>query len=338
MKTIWKVVIILVAVGLVLSIVGVAMGASRWVYWDRSGSHIVDVSAEKRITELDLEQIKNIEIKADFSDIEFITSDKYGIDICYRDEVVTWGLESGNLTVSVNNAVRVRPRFFDINLSFTYPKNYIKVYLPADAELDNVSVYTSAGDIKAGSFNADYVQIDNDFGRLDVNSITCNRLKIKMSAGDFSGRNLVSGDIEYRNDFGKSKFETINAKSLNVNCSAGDIRLSGCKVESIDVNNDFGKITATDLISSKTNIYASAGDIDISGEFSGQTVIKEDFGSVRFTTSKAKEDYSYDVFTDFGSVMVDNSRVRGGTQSGSSAVNSLYITNSAGDIHVNFGR
>jgi len=338
MKTIWKVVIILIAAGLVLSMIAVFMGASRWIYWGISGPQIADTDNEKRITELDLAQIENIEIRADYSDIEFIKSDKCGLDIRYFDENITWSLDNGNLSVTSSNKDINKLRFFDINLSFTYPKEYIKVYLPDDIELGSVSVKTSAGDMKIGGFSADDVQIKSSYGNVDVYSITCNKMQIELSAGDFSGKNLTSDDIVYKNSYGNSTFENATAKNLSINCSAGDITLNDSNVESITVRNDYGNITANNLITIKTDIKASAGDIKVSGEFSGQTVIHNSYGNIRFTTSKVKEDYTYDISTSLGDVTIDDSRVRGSTHGGSSAQNSLYITNSAGDIQVYFAK
>ena len=340
MKTIWKVVIILIAAGLIFSTLGMSLGASRWIYWDKHGAHIVDKSEEKRITRLDLEQIKNIDINAKFSDVEFIKSDKYGIDIRYYDEDVTWDLSDGNLKIRFNVQAGNRyynNRFFDVNLSFDYPQNYIKVYLPADIRLGTVSVQTDSGHIKIGGFRAAEVQINNSFGNLDIYSITCDKLQIKLDSGEFSGKVLyVSGDIVHKNKFGSSRFETIDAKNFRLDSDSGDVTLSGCRVESIDIRNDFGSITTNNLVSLKTDIDANSAEINISGEFSGRTNINNNFGSIRFTTAKAKEDYTYDIYTDFGYVTFDNNRLNGGARGGNSSVNSLYITNSSGDIQVYF--
>ena len=337
MKTIWKVIILLIAAGLILSLLAIFLGASRWVYWDVSGSHIGDNSYE-RITELDLEQIKNIEIFADFSNIEFIESDKYGIDICYFNKEVAWNLDDGNLSISSKSKNKFH--FFNIDLSFQNPKEYIKVFLPAGVQLGTVSVETGDGDIRIGNFSADDVQIKNSFGKLDIFLITCHTLQIELADGAFTGEHVsVQGDMEYKNDFGISKFKTIQAKHVTIQCSDGDITLNDCKVESIDIRNGFGSIVANNLISLQTTIHAEDGNISVSGEFLGQTVIHNNFGNTEFTTSKPKEDYTYNISTEFGNVTVDNDKSRSSMYSHNGASeNSLCITNSDGNITVNFAK
>lgn len=376
MKTIWKVVIILISAGLALSIIGISLGASRWVFWDISGPHVADSGYEKRITELDLEQIKNIEINLDFADIEFIEADKYGFDIRYFDREVTWNLDKGNLTISSKGKRRVH--FFDINLNFQNLSNdFLKIYLPADSSLGAVSVETANGDLKIGSFSADNVRIDNSFGKLDLYSIVCNKLQIGLDNGDFMGKNLsVTGDFDYEKDFGASRFETIKAQNIRISSSNGGITLNGCEALNVEINNDFGNISANNLIATKTgieisngnvglegcrvetitvkkdfgkvsainlisadtSINASNGDIILSGEFTGRTVINNDFGDVKITTSKPKESYTFDIYTEFGSVTFDNNKVRNAINSGNSAENTLNITNSNGDIQVYFAK
>ena len=44
MKKIWIIILLCIAVGLVLSVIGLATGASRSLYWDRAGIHISESS------------------------------------------------------------------------------------------------------------------------------------------------------------------------------------------------------------------------------------------------------------------------------------------------------
>ena len=52
----------------------------------------------------------------------------------------------------------------------------------------------------------------------------------------------------------------------------------------------------------------------------------------------AKEDYAYDISTDFGDVTFDNNKVRSRIYGGNAPENSLRITNSCGDIQVYFAQ
>ncbi|MCL2671609.1 MAG: DUF4097 domain-containing protein [Clostridiales bacterium] len=369
MKTIWKVVIILIAVGLVLSLAAVWMGASRWVYWDKRGPQIAQ---ETRITELALDAFQSIDIDAEFADIEFIEADAYGIDIRYFDSDVTWSAEDGNLKINFRAQKR-----YHINLSFSNTNSYIKVYLPANAQLGKVSVQADSGDIKLGSFQAEDVRIQNSFGEMRIYSITCSALQINLNSGDFSGKNLtVAGELDYKikfgassfetvkakslridsnsgdlavdgciadmidvkNNFGVSKYETVTAKTLAIDSNSGDISINACRLESLSINQKFGEITATNLVSSKTKIDANSADIRLSGDFSGRTDITNAFGSVKFTTSLAKEAYTYDLYTEFGDVTVDGSKGRNSVHGGNSTEHFLYITNTSGDIRVDFSK
>ncbi|MDR2712070.1 MAG: DUF4097 domain-containing protein [Clostridiales bacterium] len=345
MKTAWKIAIIVTALGLILITIAVFTGASRLVYWDTNGPHVInsDYENEKRITELDLEPFENIEIRADFLDVETITSDRYGIDVCYFEGDLTWSLNKGNLIIDFKPKKNIH--FFNFSFGSVELQNYIKVYLPKDAELGTFFAKTDMGKIEAGEIRANEVQIINSFGDLDIYSITCNRLQIEMDAGGFSAKNLsVTGDIKYKNNFGASRFETVsatnfvlnsdagevsvngcsaqsidaksgfgssrfdntNANSFVLNSDAGEVTINGCQAKSIEIKSNFGRINAKNLVSAKTDIKSDAGEIDVAGEFLGQTVIKSEFGNISFATEKAKEDYTYDIYAGFGSVTLDN--------------------------------
>ena len=177
------------------------------------------------------------------------------------------------------------------------------------------------------------------FRRVRVTKTACDTLQIDLSDGTFAGKNLsVSNNIAYKNEFGATEFETITAKSLDITSSDGSITLAHCDVDSVKIKNEFGRITADNLVSSKMDIDANDGDINLNGTFSGQTVIKNDFGNVTWTTSKPKEDYTYDLSTFFGSITVDDSKGKNRVQGSFSSENTLHITNSDGSIHVNFAQ
>jgi len=335
MKIIWKIIIIVIIVGLLLSVVGFFTGASRIIYFSRSG---VQVSGGEisQITETNLEQFRSVSVDVGFSDVEFVNSDSFGIDLYGHDMEWLWTLEDGKLDITHDRSAQLHV----VNLQFvTAERNYVKIFLPADTELEYVTIKTSSGDIKIESFRADNVDVRSSFGDATLNNITSNHLQADLSSGRFTGTNLATGRFDFKGRFGSGYFQSVTADSIKADSSSGDLRFTDCAFGDFDATNRFGDITANGFVSSKTNIQASSGDVRITGDLSGETIVRTEFGDTKLTLSREKDEYSYDISVRFGDIRFDGVRQRDQTSLNSGTVqeNHLKLSASSGDIEVSFG-
>ena len=336
MKTIWKVIAAAIAVGLILSILGFLMGASRVLYLDRTGIHISG-SGVSHITEMDLDGFKNIYVDAGFSDVEFIRSDRFGIDLFGDSMEWVWALENDFLRISHTRDSRIQI----MNLDFVIgSRNYAKIYIPEGTDFETVTVKTRSGDIRLGNFNADKVEVSTSFGDANVSNITSNQMHLTFASGDITISNVDTGTLVYNNRFGDGRFQNVNAESFRSDINSGELRLTDCMFDDLGVSGSFGDIIANGLTSRKTNIRTNSGDVRVAGDFTGETAIHTSFGDVRLTTSGAKEDYSFDISVRFGSIRYDGERLRDQRTHSSGTVleNHLKITTSSGDVNVIFER
>jgi len=335
MKIIWKVIIIAIIAGLALAVLGLSMGASRTVYLNKSGVHIDDGEVI-RVTESNLDYFKSIIIDTDFSDVQFISADEYGIDVSGYDMECDWSLENGILKITHKYIKKLR-----LSLSYwSSERNYVKVYFPKDSVLETVTINCDSGDISIGSFQADSLHIRNLFGDVELHSITSDDLRIDIDSGKLKGADLNARSLFYNNKFGDGSFQTVSAERFAADSDSGDLELNGCEFEDIVIKSKFGKTAANGVISSGADIYSDSGDLILSGEFSGETVIRSKFGDVILTSSLKKDDYSYDINVTFGSIKFGDDRMGSDASIKSSieSQNSLKITVSSGDVEVNFAK
>ena len=334
-KIIWKLIAVSLIAGLILSVTGIALGASRSLYWDRSGVHISG-GLISTITERDLQPFNTIYVSAGFSDVEFVSSDKFGIDLYARDMEWFWSLENETLIVNHDRGTRLQI----LNFEFApHERNRATIYIPENAELNIVNIETSSGNINLSSFNAKTTSINNSFGNIGLNNITSDTLQVELSSGNFTGSDLTSDNLIYSNRFGDGIFTSVQANRIKADCSSGDLRFTDCEFGNIVMTNSFGSINATGLISQRANIRVSSGGIFITGNMSGETVLHAGFGDIKLTTSGEKSDYSFDISAKFGNIRFDGERQRDQTSiiSGATLENHIKITSSNGDVSVDFG-
>jgi len=335
MKIIWKIIIIVIIIGLILSIVGFATGASRTLFFDRTGVHISG-SGISHITEMNLSQIRNVSVDVGLSDVELVISGDFGIELYGSDIEWLWTLEEETLNISHSKNTRMQI----INLDFiTSERNYVKIFLPEDAVLDIVDIKTSSGDIKINNFRVDRLEVKSSFGDVDVNNITSNNLYVDLSSGRFTGASINTGRFTFTSRFGDGRFQSVTADSLKADSSSGSMQFTDCAFGEFNATSRFGSITTNGFAASKTNILANSGNVRINGDLSGETIIHTDFGDIKLVLSREKDEYSYDISVRFGSITFDGVRQRDQTTltSGTSYTNHLKLSSSSGEVDVSFG-
>jgi len=334
MKNIWKIILLTIGVGLILSIIGLATGGNRTLYWDRTGLHTTG-SGISSVTEHNLGSISNIHIDAGFSDIEFVRSDSFGIELFGDNMEWVWTLEGDTLTITHYQSTR----FMILNIDFfSNQRNYAKIYLPENAKLDTVNLKTGSGNIEIGNFQVSNIEIENSFGNIDLENITSDNLKVSSNSGRFTGTNINTRILNYNNSFGDGRFNSVHAQSLNAECNSGNITFTNCKFGEAIVTNKFGDITADNITSLRSSIRATSGTIRLNGDFVGETIVHTDFGDIRLTTEKERSEYSYEFSVRFGSIRIDNERQSNQTTiiNTNASPNHIKLTSSSGDIRINF--
>jgi len=335
MKIIWRVILIAIAAGIILSILGLSMGASNSLYLDRRGVHTTG-NVISHIKEPDLESFNSIYIESGFCDVEFINSDNYGIDLYGNNMEWSWSIDEGMLKITHNDSARLQ-----INFGFmSFERNYAKVYFPANTVFRSVTIKSSSGDVKIGGYEAHEQDISNAFGDVEMSNIYGSNIKVELNSGNFKGTSIDTQILTYNNRFGDGRFQSVNASYLITDSNSGNISLIDCVFDDMNLKNSFGDITARNVTSAKSMLRVNSGDIKIAGDFTGSTVIHADFGDIRFSTSLAREDYSYDISVRFGDITFDGDRMRNSStiMSGSTGENDLKITSSSGDVFIEFGK
>ena len=298
-KNIWKIAGAAIAIGLVLIILGLIMGANRHIYADITGIHVVDTKGSAEIKDLNLKKFTDIDINVDIYSVEFIESDNYGIEIFYQnsDKKPTYSLDGGKLKIKHNE--KNSWRFFNFDLDLRNDQ-FIKIYLPKNAVLNNVVIKNDIGSIDIGQFIAKSVNIENNIGNASIN-------------------NAKIDEFEAALDTGRLTIE---------NC---EILLNG------KIKSGIGNVNGKNIKSSNLKINCDTGGIDLQGDFQGNTILSSNIGSIKLETSKDRDFYNYDISTDIGSVTIDGEKQkRGVSNSSKNSDNKLTITSDTGSIKINF--
>jgi len=324
MKNIYKLAVILIALGLALTALGTVLGAGRGVYINKSGVHVLKNSKNAEARKISERHknifFDNINITAKSADIKFVKSDNYGVEITYYDDFYELVYDIGETEDGLLN-INFKERgvyFFSWNLSQN--KSSVLVYLPESAFIDKVTVTTNSGDINLSGFSASDITARTSSGNLDINNVSTVRMSVNTSSGDI-----------YIND--------VSADNMGVNVSSGNINFDSVSAVHMSVKTSSGDVTAGGLYTSGLSVTASSGNIKLNGGFKGESKIRVSSGDVKIVTSESVDSYSCVLSVSSGRITYDGITAPGKKLSNElSRENTLEISASSGNIDVEFKR
>jgi len=329
-----KISLILMLVGIVLMVIGFLLGPKSGIYLYKNGISFDDRELVT-IKESDLDIFTSIDISSNYSNIEIIESDSYGLEIRTIDNV-KWSIENDSLKIDYSK--KSIKKFFSLDLSNFFRENeYIKVYLPKGALLDSLKIDADAGNININNIPINDIYIDSDFGDITINNLKTINMSVANNAGNLTCKKIDAEQIILNSDFGDMSLKDINTNSINIESNAGNVTLNNCNTKNLSVQSDFGNVSANNIVSTITDVTVNAGNITLDGDFLGNTKLKADFGNISFNTKQDKSYYTYNFSVDFGNVSIDGKKVSHITSSSSVSSDSvLDVSVNSGNIGVYF--
>ena len=290
--------------GILFTLLGLAFGANtKGVNIGSAGIWLI-LGKEGKITELDLESFKNIEISALSANVDFKNADQYGIDISSYEGEVNWSVQEGSLKISQQQSDGIT--LLSLSPDTNNKETNITIYLPKNAKLEDVSVKLNDGNLSIDGADAKSLYFICTFGNIDLNKTMAENIAIEMMGGVFTGVDLTAGTLQYKNKFGTGIFDQIATQTFNAQSDDGNIEIRESNMEDITVNSQFGNITTEALSSLKADFHTLKGTMNLRGDFWGESVIGSELGDISFATTKEKEDYTYSISTCLGELYFEN--------------------------------
>lgn len=265
-KRIWIIVSILIIVGTLFATIGLFMGEGNGFYYNNTGIHIIkhDIHEEKQ---LELEEIKNIDMNVEDLNIIFEQADTYGIEIkkFIDDEQIDWELKDGVL--KVKKELKSKFRIFSFDLGVLNQSNipYIKVYLPKEAQLEKILLSAKNRNIQVSNVNTKDLLIENEYGNIIVEKLKTINTRIETKEGDIFVKGDFIGNTQIQSSYGEIKIEANKEKSyynLDINTKYGKIILDEAKLEERSINpKNEGKTFK--VVTKEGNIVINFGKNDI---------------------------------------------------------------------------
>lgn len=332
----------MLTVGIVLTGVGFMAGGNHPIHFDKKGFHVGENETSGKLEDFsqDLGSFNSISVNLDYYDVDLVPGDKFAVEgKCFSQEgKPDISVENGTLTVkdTKHNGVSIN---LDLPGLITYNNQpVLKIYYPKDTAFKDIKIKCDTSDLAYEGLNADQIDFELDFGKLNLSNAKANNITVGMDSGDCTLKNISAAEkLDISNDMGKITLEGANSKKLKINANSGDVSLTDVTAENSEMTVDMGKLSGTGMKTNGLKATADSGDINLQGSLLGLTDITCDMGSVKVSPGGSKDQFNYELSTDMGSVSIGDEQASGTLKaSNESAKNTLNIKADSGSINVNF--
>lgn len=217
-----------------------------------------------RLTELPKTQVEdfdNINLDISYAEVELLQSENNNcyLQYCLYGDLTEYKVEQDTLVLKERKSNGI---YF--SLSPNDKETYVKLYLPADKEFENVEIDNASGDISFGNLLGKTITLDASSGQITIASLQADDLTINDSYGDVEVKkySVQKGDFEL---------------------SSGNVVLGQAKWTSLKIDDNYGDITIEHQNEGKIeyDLHTNYGEICIDGA----TIMNGDDEAKKYKTS-----------------------------------------------------
>ena len=269
----------------------------------------------------DLDKFNKIDISSysNLSYIQIVKGEDYKLELQHDEEnKINYSVKDGVLTINDSSK---EDKAIHIGIYYNNSEQGIKLYVPKDCNLDELKIYASSSDIKITEVDCENIDINNEYGDVELSNISCGDALLKLESGDLSLNNIESKKISFENEYGSVKFKDVNSEELSCVMDSGDFNGENVNIsKNYSIESDYGSINIKKSDFGNFKATLSSGDFDGDGiNISQDCDIKNEYGSVNIENSSLG---NFTANLESGDIELSNI----------TSINNVDIKNSYGDV------
>lgn len=224
-------------IGIILAIVGIAMGAKE--------NYIKSLNLTNFEANVSASGIFNLDINVSLADINIVcTNDIEEFNITAENiskQFLDYSTNNNTFTLKYETKKWYQTTYIP---GFLHKQGKINIYIPASIGFKDIQIKSKYGDSKISYLTAEQIFVDCGLGNSNITNLTCNYTEIKNKRGDIKCMN-------------------IDADSADLKLKSGDAEFCNFVSESVKINNKFCDLTLSGVIKGNCGIKCSMGDINM---------------------------------------------------------------------------
>ena len=246
MNKVLKTSLAMILVGVILSAIGLlAGGRISSISLTKEGVKVYDSAKSKNVINesFNLDKFNKVDISSysNLSYVQIVKGEDYKLDLQHDEEnKINYSVKDGVLTINDSSK---EENGIHIGIYFNNSEQGIKLYVPEDCNLNELKIYSSSSDIKITEVDCENININNEYGDVELSNISCGDMVLKLESGDLNLTSIESKKISFENEYGSVKFKEVNGEELSCVMDSGDFNGENLNIsKNYCIESDFGSI------------------------------------------------------------------------------------------------
>lgn len=312
----------LIGVGIIISSIGFALGGRvSGIGWSDG---VLQVHGAKGINDVkrsvyvdideELGEFKQMQVDMEYGDFTIEPSDHYGISYHGSEGDFTYQVKDGKLVLSqvIENYSGNGFFFFDISIvsDYIYEQEYATVYVPENAVFESVSIKNNGGNVDISNISAGDLQIEADYGNVLLSNIKGEDYTVTMESGKAEIESISGNSLNLSNAYGEVTLEEVALKNeAEIYAESGNIELNDVNIPNLTAESDYGDITGKMVSVRQAELRLESGECKLRKLDTDNIKVESSYGDVELDLIQLLDDFSYDLYTDYGELYVSDKKM-----------------------------
>ncbi len=343
MNKVLKTSLAMILVGVILSAIGLlAGGRISSISLTKEGVKVYDSAKSKNVINesFNLDKFNKVDISSysNLSYVQIVKGEDYKLDLQHDEEnKINYSVKDGVLTINDSSK---EENGIHIGIYFNNSEQGIKLYVPEDCNLDELKIYSSSSDIKITEVDCENIDINNEYGDVELSNISCGDMVLKLESGDLNLTSIESKKISFENEYGSVNFKEVNGEELSCVMDSGDFNGENLNIsKNYSIESDYGSVNVENSSLGNFTANLDSGDIELSNITSIKNVdIQNSYGDVKLSGKIDKNSFNYYLKCEdgYGTIDFNDKEYEGNYNKDNNAKYTINITVESGDIDLKF--
>lgn len=289
MNKVLKTSLAMILVGVILATIGLlAGGRISSISLTKEGVKVYDSNRSKNVVKesFNLDKFNKIDISSysNLSYIQIVKGEDYKLELQHDEEnKINYSVKDGILTINDS----LEDKIIHFGIYYNNSEQGIKLYVPEDCNLYELKIYVSSSNVKIMEVDCKNIDINNEYGAVELSDISCEDVVLKLESGDLNLTSIESKKISFENEYGSVKIKDVNGEELSCVMDSGDFNGENVNIsKNYSIESDYGNIDIRKSNFGNFKATLNSGDFDCNNiNISQDCDINSEYGSVNMENS-----------------------------------------------------
>ena len=273
--------ITLTITGICLIAAGLKKGGTLNFTIDFKKQRVSPISENMVSDSFALDAFESVDVDCTLGKVEIVEGDTFFVEYeLYGDEVPSISVEDKTLKIKsksgteIFSGVGINNNRVYVNITGFFnivgdKKGGIKITVPKDTKMKNVSVKTDCGIIKLEDVTCTDAILKNDVGNIIISNTALSKANITSDTGNVKLIGLEASQVKVEDDTGNLNVEDSTIEELKVSLNTGNAKLRNDLLKNVNIKCDTGNVTGAikgNATEYNMELKTNTGNITINGE------------------------------------------------------------------------